>query len=137
MKKLFPLFLLVLAALAITPAQAAKTSPTEVPGATTVDAAAAKQLFDRGVPFIDVRKNSDWDAGRVPGAHHIELKKRLNADSLGKVVGKDAEVVFYCNGPKCMRSSRAAAKAIEWGYSKVYYFREGYPSWQSSGFPTE
>ena len=77
-----------LSAFLVLPAQAAKVSPTEISGAVTVDAAQAKELFDRGVIFVDVRKKSDWDAGRIPGAKHIELKKKYNEASLGKVIAK-------------------------------------------------
>lgn len=118
-------------------ALAAKESPMEVSGAQTVDAATAKQLFDKGVTFVDVRKDSDFEAGRVPGAHHLELKKVFTDESLGKVASKGGEVVIYCNGHSCMRSSKAAAQAVEWGYSKVYYFRDGLPAWQSEGYPVE
>lgn len=45
-------------------ARAAGVSPTNISGATTIDTATAKQLFDQGVLFNDTRKNSDWDAGR-------------------------------------------------------------------------
>lgn len=120
-----------------TPAQAAKVSPTEISGATTIDAATAKKFFDRGVVFVDVRKNSDWDAGRVPGAVHLELKKVLSADKLAKVASKDTEIVLYCNGEKCMRSSKAAAKAVSWGFAKVYYFRDGFPAWEAAGYAVE
>ena len=126
-----------LSAFLVLPAQAAKVSPTEISGAVTVDAAQAKELFDRGVIFVDVRKNSDWDAGRIPGAQHIELKKKYDETSLSKAVGKDKEVVIYCNGTGCMRSSKACAKAVSWGYEKVYYFRDGLPAWQVAGFPVE
>ena len=128
---------LILGLFVWTPVQAAKESPTAVAGATTIDAAKAKELFDKGVPFVDVRKNSDWDAGRIPGAKHIELKKVYNESELLKVAPKDKEVVLYCNGAGCMRSSHAAQKAVGWGFKKVYYFRLGFPSWQAAGYPTE
>ncbi len=137
MKKLAVFVAFVFAVFAFVPAQAAKVSPTEIQGAQTIDAAKAKELFDRGVTFVDVRKDSDFESGRVPGAVHIELKKKLSADSLGAAVKKDQEVVIYCNGPKCMRSSKACAKAVAWGYSKVYYFRTGMPSWKEAGYPVE
>ena len=127
----------ILGLLVSAPVQAAKESPTTVPGAVTIDAAKAKALFDKGVPFVDVRKSSDWDAGRIPGARHVELKKVFNEAALEKVAPKDKEVVFYCNGISCMRSSAAAQKAVQWGFKKVYYFRLGFPSWQTAGYPTE
>jgi rhodanese-related sulfurtransferase len=127
----------VLGILAWTPVQAAKESPTAVTGAVTIDTPKAKTLFDNGVPFVDVRKNADWNAGRIPGAKHVELKTVLNEAALVKVALKDKEIVFYCNGASCMRSSKAAKKAVEWGFKKVYYFRLGFPSWQAAGYPTE
>ena len=137
MKNIVFAITVVLSAFLILPAHAANVSPETITGATTVDAAKAKELFDRGVTFIDVRKNSDWDAGRIPGAQHIELKKKYDETSLSKAVGKDKEVVIYCNGTGCMRSSKACAKAVSWGYEKVYYFRDGLPAWQVAGFPVE
>lgn len=114
-----------------------KVSPEMIKGATTVDATKAKALFDKGVIFLDVRKDKDWAAGRVPDAIHIELKKKLNADSMSKQIKKDQQVVIYCNGPKCMRSSKASAKAVGWGFTKVYYFRDGIPAWKAAGYPVE
>jgi rhodanese-related sulfurtransferase len=132
---LFPVLALLIAA---APAQAKKISPEAVNGATTITAAQAKALFDKGVPFVDVRKNSDWEAGRIPGAKHVELKKVFNEAELTKAIGsKDKEVVLYCNGASCMRSSKASAKAVGWGFKKVYYFRLGFPSWQAAGYPAE
>jgi rhodanese-related sulfurtransferase len=114
-----------------------KVSPTAVSGAKTVTAAEAKALFDKGVAFLDVRKDKDWNAGRIPDAIHIELKKKLNEASMSKEIKKDEEVVIYCNGESCMRSSKATAKAVSWGYSKAYYFRDGFPAWKAAGYPVE
>ncbi len=118
-------------------AQAADISPMTVDGATTVDTAKAKSLFDSEVLFVDVRKDSDWEAGRVPGAVHLELKKGYTAETLGAEMGKDEEVVMYCNGEKCLRSSVAVEKAVSWGFTKVYYYRDGLPAWQAAQLPME
>jgi rhodanese-related sulfurtransferase len=115
----------------------AKESPTEVAGAKTVDAAAAKGLFDKGVVFVDTRNDKDWNAGRIPGAKHLDTGKNFSDAELAKHVKKDQEVVFYCNGVSCMRSSEASAKAVGWGYKKVYYYRLGFPDWKGAGYPTE
>jgi rhodanese-related sulfurtransferase len=112
-------------------------SPMEISGAKTVSVSEAKALFDEGVAFVDVRKDSDWEAGRVPDAVHIELKKVYSPETLGAEVPKADKVVFYCNGEKCMRSSKATAKAVEWGYTNVYYFRDGFPAWKAAGYSVE
>jgi rhodanese-related sulfurtransferase len=112
-------------------------SPETVPGATTIDTAQAKTLFDRGAIFIDVRNHADWEAGRIPGAIHLELDKVFTEASLSAVARPDQEVVMYCNGTKCPRSSQAAASAVGWGFARVYYYRLGFPDWQGAGYPVE
>jgi rhodanese-related sulfurtransferase len=112
-------------------------SPEAVPGAITIDTAKAKALFDHGVVFIDVRNDADWEAGRIPGAIHLELKRVFSAESLGAVVAKDQDVIVYCNGTQCPRSSDAAIKAVAWGFTRVYYYRLGFPNWQAAGYPAE
>jgi adenylate cyclase len=117
--------------------QEAEVSPTEIPGATTVDAAGAKTMFNRGVPFVDVRADSDRSLGHIPGDIHLNLDDAFGEESLGAVVGKDQEVVIYCMGPRCLRSSQACAKAVSWGFTRVFYFREGFPAWKAAGHPFE
>ncbi len=113
-----------------------KESPKILPGATTIDAAMAKKLFDRGVQFVDVRGPS-WNLGRIPGATHLFLQKNFSATSLALVAKKDEEIVIYCMGPACLLSSKACGRAISWGYQKIYYFRTGFPAWQAAGYPIE
>ena len=112
-------------------------SPEKVPGAQTVDVKQAKALFLQGVTFVDVRNNSDWAAGRIPTAIHLELKKVFSPKTLEKVVSKSEPVVFYCNSVKCHRAAKASKKAVSWGYQKVYYFRGGYPAWKNALEPIE
>jgi rhodanese-related sulfurtransferase len=112
-------------------------SPIEVAGVTTVDAAAAKALFDRGIPFVDVRTLTRWDLGRIPGGVLLDLKIDFDDAGLAEIAGKDQEVVIYCEGPKCLRSSQACTEAVSWGFTKVYYFRDGFPGWRAAGYPVE
>lgn len=46
-------------------------------------------MFDEGVVFIDVRKASDYEAGRVPGAVNLDLKSEFSEDSLSTEIGND------------------------------------------------
>ena len=57
--------------------------------------------------------------------------------NLLNVAAKDKEVVIYCAGPGCKRSSKACIKAVSWGFTKVYYFRGGLPEWRAAGLPTD
>ena len=137
MKRYGFLVSLVLAALVLSPEVRGQESPLRVEGATTVQAATAKALFDRGVPFVDVRTKDLWEAGHIPGAAYLNLFGAFNEDNLLKIAAKDQEVVIYCDGPGCGRSSKACAKAVSWSFEKVYYFRGGFPAWRAAGFPTD
>ncbi len=121
--------------LAVAAIPASGTSPTEIEGATTIDTAQAKTLFDRAVPFVDVREDSDWKAGHIPDAVNLELYNVFSEATLTEVAGKDEEVVIYCHGPSCGLSASACASAVSWGFKKVYYFRDGFPGWKTAGHP--
>lgn len=116
---------------------AGEVSPMTVDGATTVDTSQARELFDKEVLFVDVRKNSDWDAGRIPGALHLEIKTNFTDDSLSAEMKKDEAAVIYCNGESCMRSSDATKMAVGWGFTKLYYYRDGFPAWKAANNPVE
>jgi tetratricopeptide (TPR) repeat protein len=70
----------------------------EVKGATTVDVATAKALFDRGVAFVDARGDISWAEGHIPEAVNLEAYRVFSKIKLSRIVGKDQEVVIYCDG---------------------------------------
>ena len=115
----------------------AQESPLTVEGATTITADVAKTLYEKGVPFIDVRTDDLFATSHIPGAIHLELFNAFDETSLVNAASKDKEVVIYCAGPGCKRSSKACIKAVSWGYKKVYYFRGGFPEWRAAGLPTD
>ena len=117
-------------------------SPESVPGATTVDVAEAHSLWEDRAYFVDPRKDSDWEAGRIPGAIHLiydpgKGEQPMTESTLAEVVPKDADVVFYCNAEHCDRSAWSSALAAEWGWENVHYFRGGFPAWTAAGYPAE
>jgi tetratricopeptide (TPR) repeat protein len=70
----------------------------DVKGATAIDVTTAKALFDRGVPFVDVRNEGHWSRGHIPGAVHLSIWAVFSEFELSKIVSKDQEVVIYCAG---------------------------------------
>lgn len=117
------------------------TSPKSVAGAETITAEKAHELWQDRTTFVDPRKDSDWEAGRIPGAHHLVYDpgnpdQPYTESALKDIVAKDEPVVIYCNGTNCDRSSWAAALAADWGWEQVYYFRKGFPAWDKAGYPT-
>lgn len=134
LRNLFGFFLLLFSTTPI-----AKDSPTEVSGAQTVNVQQARDLWLQGVPFIDPRSLMDWEAGRIPDALHMEMKKPIyNSDTVLEFIGSyDAPVVSYCNSFGCHRAADLAKDLVSWGFTKVYYFREGYPAWIRADNPFE
>jgi TolB-like protein/rhodanese-related sulfurtransferase len=119
------------------PPDLVKLSPSgySIEGVITVDVATAKALYDRGVPIVDVRSDRSWQAGHVSGAVHLNLFE-ISEANLSTIVGKGEEVVFYSRGPSCGLAPNASAKAKTWGYSKIYYLRDGFSSWKDAIYPT-
>lgn len=117
--------------------QAEEMSPDSIDGATKVNASEAKKLFDDGVLFVDARSDKDWAAGRVPDALHLDVKRDFTEAALLEEITKNDPVVMYCNGLKCLRSTEATKKAVSWGFTNVYYFRTGFPSWKEAGYGVE
>jgi tetratricopeptide (TPR) repeat protein len=115
-----------------------KTAPTgfEVEGAATIDAEAAKALHARDVNFVDLRRRAWWSRGRIPGAHNLYALDDFDEARLLEIVSKDEEVVIYGVGEE-RQMATAAAKAVAWGFQKVYYLDDGFDGWKNAGYPVE
>ena len=110
-------------------------SPEQVEGAISTSVIQAKELYDQGAVFIDVRNPRLYAKKHIPGAFHLDLKHDFDEVKLATITKKDQPIVIYCSGVKCSRSYRASAKALSWGYSKVHYFRGGIVDWKKAGYP--
>jgi rhodanese-related sulfurtransferase len=83
---------------------------------------------------IDARSRVEYDEAHIPGAINIPAEK--TGALLPKLV-KDRQraLVFYCNGPKCTKSQKAARMAIAGGYGNVLEYNEGMPGWGKGRMP--
>jgi TolB-like protein/rhodanese-related sulfurtransferase len=118
----------------------------EVEGLDSVDATTAKSLYDRGVVFINVGTVDTWKAGHIPGTVSLPkvrpkdpAKKRLQEATLLEIVDKGGEFVFYGGwiGDFDPSIPFATAKAVTWGFTRVYYFGGGLKAWYEAGYPVE
>jgi adenylate cyclase len=109
----------------------------EVLGAPKIDREEAKALHSRGAVFVDVRNADSFGAGHIPSAANLEMSNVLSKESLSRLVGPDDDVVFYCFGKYCPRSTYACAKALLWGFKRVHYFAGGFPAWKDAGYPVD
>lgn len=76
--------------------------------------------------LIDVREDSEWDAGNIPNAIH--LSKGIIERDIEKVMpDKNAQIILYCGGG--YRSALAADNIQKMGYTDVYSLIGGYGAW--------
>ncbi len=130
-----PLLILFLVLFSSATLQASETAPLNVIGAETVDIERAKQLFDSGAVFVDLRADDDFLKGHIPNSVNLNIAGAFNQNSLAMIAVKDKPVVFYCYGVSCMRSYSASTRAVSWGYKEVKYFRTGMPAWRKANYP--
>ena len=126
--------LLILLFCFVNTSKADNLAPEKIEGARTISTVTAKLLFDKGYHFIDVRGLDDFKIGHIPGAYHLSIKSDFDEQNLSAIVKKIQPVVIYCNGILCMGSSIAIKKAIDWGWSNIFYYREGIRDWKQQGY---
>jgi molybdopterin/thiamine biosynthesis adenylyltransferase/rhodanese-related sulfurtransferase len=90
----------------------------------------AELLVERGAALIDVRENTEWEEGHVPGATHIS-KSYLEQQIEAAVPDRDRPVVLYCAGG--VRSLFAAQTLVAMGYSEPISMKGGFQAWKSEG----
>ena len=84
---------------------------------------------------IDSRKKTEYQKGHIEGAINI-LNTRLKPEDLERVSpDKSTEILFYCNGSRCLRSTDSIKKAKSWGYSNLIWFRGGWKEWTDKRLP--
>lgn len=95
-----------------------------------------KKRLDAGETFhlVDVREESEYAAGHLPGAKHIG-KGVLERDIEKKIPETDASIVLYCGGG--FRSLLAADALQKMGYTNVISMDGGWSGWKEAGHPTE
>ena len=95
-----------------------------------------KQRLDAKEPLtlIDVREESEWAKGHLPGAVHM-CKGIIERDIENAVPIKGTPMVLYCGGG--FRSVLAADNLQKMGYISVLAMEGGWRGWLDAGYPTE
>lgn len=134
--------------------------PDTLPGATAVTPPEAHALRQDGAVFIDVLprppkpdnlpEGTIWhEAPRlsVPGAIWLpnvgygalaDPTDRYFREGLAQASGGDtgARLVFFCLAD-CWMSWNAAKRAQSYGYSRIYWLREGTDGWAGEDYPLQ
>lgn len=101
----------------------------------TAEQVIEKILADPELIVIDSRKKTEYLKGHIEGAINI-LNTKLKQEDLERIVpDKNREILFYCNGTRCMRSTDSIRKAKSWGYTNLTWFRGGWKEWSDKRLP--
>jgi rhodanese-related sulfurtransferase len=110
---------------------AAVSKPKEVTVAQAVELQKSSKAKAVDANSTDFRAKN----GVIPGA--ILLTSSSTYDAAKELPQtKDSNLLFYCAGEKCSSSHKAAARAIENGYTNVYVMPEGMTGWKKAGQKT-
>ncbi len=103
------------------------------------DVTQAKQIFDGGnVLFVDARARLDYEDGHIPGAISLPIGQFDELiDSFLDQYDIEQPIVTYCSGRTCEDSHHLAQLFMDFGYSDVKVFIDGYPGWEAEGYPVE
>ena len=137
----------VLGVAAMLPAAAVETPPS-LTGVKNVSAEEVKRMLDSGVPVIDTRVAAEYAEKTIKGAKSVPYKEKSAKEpsfdasqdqfDLSKLpADKAAPLVLFCNSGECWKSYKASVVAQKAGYTKIHWFRGGFPEWSAKGLPTQ
>ena len=94
-----------------------------------------KRMLDAREKFhlVDVREESEWSAGRIPGAIHLS-KGIIERDVETTLPDHAAKIVCYCGGG--FRSALVADNLQKMGYTNVFSMDAGWRGWNDAALPT-
>lgn len=100
-----------------------------------VDVDEARRKLESGkAQLIDVREESEWEAGHACGARHLG-KGVIERDIEERIPDKNTELILYCGGG--FRSALSADNIQKMGYTNVASMAGGWRAWQAAGAPVE
>ena len=94
---------------------------------------AEKLLAEGGVLLLDVRTDTEFQGGRIPGAQSMplnELSKRMT-----QITDKTQTILVYCDTGT--RSAKAARMLYREGYKDVYNLSGGLRAWTAAQKPIQ
>jgi rhodanese-related sulfurtransferase len=107
----------------------------EKPAWKVIQPEALHQMLEQNSEFTLINTMSSIECKD----HSIPKSLCLPCETLEKQIGKlpndkRRKLVFYCESELCLRSYKAAEKALKHGYTDVSILKDGLPGWKKAGF---
>lgn len=84
--------------------------------------------------LVDVREESEWKNGHLPGAIHLS-KGVIERDIEKTIPDLNTSIILYCGGGS--RSALAAKNLLEMGYKNIISMDGGFRGWCDAGYPVD
>lgn len=111
----------------------------DYPNVPIVELEDLKTGYDDGsFIIVDVRSTIEFETIHPKKAFHIKLSNADFEDNLRKLADDNPgkKIATYCNGITCLKSYKAAQKAVDAGMKNVYAFDAGIPAW-AKAYPAD
>lgn len=101
-----------------------------------IDTVQLKAMVDakREFTLIDARTKEEYDEAHIVKAINI-TEKGYETQAAQLPSDKMALLVIYCNGVKCGKSKKVAAKVEAAGYPNILLYADGFPVWEEKALP--
>ncbi len=99
---------------------------------TDIDTIRRRMDAQENFMLIDVREESEYAAGHIPGAVHMG-RGVIERDIEKHIEDTSTELVLYCGGG--YRSALAAESLQKMGYTNVISMDGGFRGWREAGLP--
>lgn len=112
-------------------------TPEQIPGIIRVEAEDLLSLVEqeKKLVIIDSRIRMDRRQGYIEGSLSLPDNETSCAALERVLSNRERPVLFYCNGVHCGRSGVAAGIALKCGYTRLYWYRNGFEDWKQKGYP--
>ena len=100
----------------------------------TVDDVRRDRESGADLTLVDVREESEWNAGHAAGAIHLG-KGVIERDVENAIPDTAKKIVLYCGGG--YRSALAADNLQKMGYQNVYSLAGGWRAWKEAKMPVD
>ena len=110
------------------------------PGISFIDLISAKKLYDDKIAlFLDARTVPEYQREHISGAINLPIRALVLGEiELDNVLpDKGALLITYCDGGECDVGLELAKELSKGGYNNIFVLGEGYPGWESAGYPME
>lgn len=95
-----------------------------------------KDMLDqkKELVLVDARTKEEYQEAHIAPAVNV-TERDFEKEAVALPSDKKTLLIFYCNGVKCGKSKKVAAKAREKGYSNILIYNDGFPVWEEKGLP--